>query len=73
MEAAHIFPLAYEAEWNAKNYGRWINIPPAIVSVGSINSVQNGMLLESAIHALFDSYLVSINPDVCMTSFGVSG
>ncbi|KAI5845044.1 hypothetical protein DFP73DRAFT_594185 [Morchella snyderi] len=32
-------------------------------SGGSINSAQNGMLLRADIHALFDGYRVSINPD----------
>lgn len=63
FDAAHIFPLAHEGHWKQHNYGCWITIPPAIESAGSINSVQNGMLLKQDIHALFDSYIVSINPD----------
>ncbi|KAF1808731.1 hypothetical protein P152DRAFT_404785 [Eremomyces bilateralis CBS 781.70] len=61
FEAAHIFPLAYEGDWIGHNYGRWITIPAA--KGGSINSVQNGLLLDSAIHQLFDAYYMSINPD----------
>lgn len=64
FEAAHIFPLAYEGHWRDHNYGRWITIPPATESAGSINSVQNGLLLRSDIRSLFDNYLLSINPDV---------
>ncbi|KAE8453667.1 hypothetical protein EG329_009178 [Mollisiaceae sp. DMI_Dod_QoI] len=30
---------------------------------GTVNSVQNGLLLESAIHQGFDMYMFSINPD----------
>ncbi|KAL0633043.1 hypothetical protein Q9L58_008053 [Maublancomyces gigas] len=63
FEAAHIFPLAYEAHWKEQDYGRWISIPPATESAGFINSVQNGMLLRADIHSLFDNYDVSINPD----------
>ena len=63
FEVAHIFPLAYEGHWNAHNYGRWITVPPAIASAGSINSVQNGMLLRADIHTFFDGYDISINPD----------
>jgi len=66
FEAAHIFPLAYEGHWNKENYGRWITIPPATESTGTINSVQNGMLLRADIHSLFDNYDISINPDVRM-------
>jgi len=64
FESAHIFPLAYEGHWNQHNYGRWITIQPD--TGGSINSVQNGLLLRSDIHELFDAYAISINPDVCI-------
>ncbi|KAF1815295.1 hypothetical protein P152DRAFT_455016 [Eremomyces bilateralis CBS 781.70] len=61
FEAAHIFPLAHEGHWINHSYGRWITIQPA--KGGSINSVQNGLLLDSAVHQLFDAYAISINPD----------
>ena len=62
LEAAHIFPLAYEEIWMDHNYGRWIlNIPDR---GGTINSVQNGLLLRGDIHQGFDMYKFSINPDV---------
>jgi len=64
FEAARIFPLAYEDHWVRHDYGRWISIPPR--SGGSINSVQNGLLLRADIHTLFDNYVLSINPDVCV-------
>ena len=64
FEVAHIFPLAYEDHWNKSNYNRWITVPPTNESDGSIHSVQNGMLLSRDMHALFDGYEVSINPDV---------
>ena len=67
LEAAHIFPLAQEGYWNDNNYGRWISLSPQIG--GAINSVQNGLLLRSDIHQLFDSYGVSINPDVSCLSY----
>ena len=66
FEAAHIFPLAYEGHWVDHHYGRWVTIEP--VKEGSINSVQNGLLLDSAIHQLFDVYYISINPDVRLKS-----
>lgn len=34
------------------------------VGVSKINSVQNGLLLSSHVHKLFDQYFVSVNPDV---------
>lgn len=67
FEAAHIFPLAYEEHWRNNDFARWISIPPIPPIVGgSINSAQNGLLLRSNIHDLFDSYEISINPDVCI-------
>ncbi|KAI5864459.1 HNH endonuclease-domain-containing protein [Durotheca rogersii] len=61
FEAAHIFPLAYESQWNMNNYGRWITIDPP--QGGEINSVQNGLLLRSHLHQEWDQYRFSINPD----------
>ncbi|KAG0133620.1 hypothetical protein HOY82DRAFT_482623 [Tuber indicum] len=72
-EAAHIFPLAYEAYWIDNDFNGCITIPPARPSHGFINSVQNGILLSGEIHSFFDSYLFAINPDgnhkiACFTS-----
>ena len=64
FDAVHIFPLAYEAYWNDCGFSKWITVPPATKSDGSINSPQNGILLNASAHAFFDSYDVSINPDV---------
>lgn len=63
FEAAHIFPLAYEQQWNTQGWSEQITILPSRQSYGTINSVQNGLLLENAIHLLFDIYHFSINPD----------
>ena len=62
FEAAHIFPLAYEGHWQDHKYGRWITQVPEVG--GKINSVQNGLLLSNEVHQLFDTYCLSINPDV---------
>jgi len=61
---AHIFPLAYEGEWNRNNYGRWIKDPQGSSTGGLINSVQNGLVLSRSIQAQFDCLNFSINPDV---------
>ena len=66
LETAHVFPLAYEDHWVKHNYGNWITLQPE--SRRSINSVQNGMLLWRDLRIHFDNYMVSINPDVCMSS-----
>ncbi|PUU82145.1 hypothetical protein B9Z19DRAFT_1075639 [Tuber borchii] len=82
FDAVPIFPLAYEAYWNDFGFGKWITVPPATKSDGSINSPQNGILLNATAHAFFHSYLVSINPDdnykiVCFSPsaarFGMAG
>jgi hypothetical protein len=62
FQAAHFFPLAYEEMWKCNNFARWITIPPT--TGGSINSVQNGILLDSGTHEQFDAFLFSINPTV---------
>lgn len=48
--------------WAEYGFGRWITIQPS--TRGSINSIQNGMLLRSDIRNVFDTYVVSINPNV---------
>jgi hypothetical protein len=64
FEAAHIFPLAYEDHWTEHGYDRWITIRTELGV--TINSVQNGMLLDSTIRHLSVSYHLSINPEVAM-------
>jgi len=65
--ATHIFPLAYEGHWNDHNYGSWITIPPANESHGSINSVQNGILLKTELHDFFDCCDLDNYKIVCFT------
>ena len=69
FEATHIFPLAFERQWNDCNLSRLITAPPTNESHGSINSVQNGIMLTSTMHQFFASYDVSINPDVCRARY----
>ncbi|KAG0633967.1 hypothetical protein HOY80DRAFT_1061874 [Tuber brumale] len=73
FKATHIFPMAYKEFWNDCKYSHWITIPPANESDGTMNSVQNGILLAGDIHSLFNSYKLTINPDddkkiMCFTS-----
>ena len=62
FDAAYVFPLAYEGYWQDHNYDRWITQVPEVG--GTINSVQNGLLLSTEVHHLFDTYCLSVNPDV---------
>ena len=64
LQTAHIFPLAYEGHWNRYSYHNLITIPPDRESDGSINSVQNGIVLCDEMRSYFDNYIVAINPYV---------
>lgn len=59
FEAAHIFPRAFESHFNP----RWITNRDE--GETGIDSTQNGMLLDARIHQLWDSYLITVDPDVC--------
>ncbi|KIH92775.1 hypothetical protein SPBR_09128 [Sporothrix brasiliensis 5110] len=60
FEVAHLFPVAYEQQWITDNYSRYISQVPS--TGGTINSVQNGLLLRTDLHDGFDQYRFSINP-----------
>jgi len=61
LQATHIFPLAYEGGWKRCSLRNLITIPSSRESDGSINSVQNGILLSDEMHSFFDNYFVAIN------------
>ncbi|EEQ31358.1 hypothetical protein McanMca71_004533 [Microsporum canis] len=63
FKAAHVFPLQHESIWIDQGYSRWVTNMADEVGVSRINSTQNGLLLKSDVHELFDSYMLSINPD----------
>jgi hypothetical protein len=68
FEAAHIVPIACGQLWRNNDFGNLITIPPPPPNEGdTINSVQNGLLLQSTIHQLFETYIFSINPDVSVS------
>ncbi|OBT77316.1 hypothetical protein VF21_03464 [Pseudogymnoascus sp. 05NY08] len=74
FNAAHIFPFAREKTWIKKGMARFITdaAPPAQQGETKIHSVQNGLLLKSDIHKLFDIYALTVNVDegykiVCLT------
>ncbi|KAG0137538.1 hypothetical protein HOY82DRAFT_547725 [Tuber indicum] len=82
FEAAHVFPLAYKEVWKKGDFELWINASAHSALHGTINSLQNGILLTREMHAQFVSYGLSINPDdkykiVCFTpfasSYGIAG
>lgn len=64
FRAAHIFPLEKERLWREGAFARWITNTTRGRHRAAINSTQNGMLINAGTHEEFDSYLVSVNPDV---------
>ncbi|KAK9358818.1 HNH endonuclease-domain-containing protein [Lipomyces starkeyi] len=62
FHAAHIFPLSSEDYFVQFGYSRWITNRIGERDTG-INSCQNGLLMQSNIHELFDGFYFSINPD----------
>ncbi|KAG0641778.1 HNH endonuclease-domain-containing protein [Tuber brumale] len=62
-EAAHIFPLEHESHWIQFNYAQWITDMHDAAGSSKINSSQNGFLLRSDLHDVFDRFLLSVNPD----------
>jgi hypothetical protein len=69
LEAAHIWPIAYAGDWNAQQLDKHITIP---AEGSNINSVQNGILLRTDIHHVFDSYNFSIDTKVWPPFFSCS-
>jgi hypothetical protein len=69
FQAAHVFPLGSENIWSEFNYGRWITNMDDAVDVSKINSTRNGLLMDASLHNLFNQYLFSVNPDVCVLGF----
>ena len=69
FEAAHIFPVEKENLWIQYGYGRWVTDMDDTngILMSKINSLQNGMLIRRDIHNAFDQYLISVNPDVCVS------
>jgi hypothetical protein len=59
FQAAHVFPREYQ----------YNGITNMASGSSTINSTQNGLLMRSDIHTLFDQYLFSINPDVSFPKF----
>ncbi len=65
FEAGHVVPIAYANEWRDRGFSSLITIPPPRpYESDTINSVQNGLLMQSNVHQAFDAYNFSILPDV---------
>lgn len=66
LQAAHVFPLERGSEFQAMGGDRWITDGESLAQ--KLNSAQNGMILDSAIHSLFDSFSIAIDVDVSATT-----
>ncbi|KMU92692.1 hypothetical protein CIHG_10515 [Coccidioides immitis H538.4] len=73
LEVAHIFPQARVIEWRQRGFQQLVtdNSAAYLIGTSKIHSPQNGILLSSVVHALFDNFSLSINPDdgYLITSF----
>ncbi|GJJ07143.1 hypothetical protein Clacol_001343 [Clathrus columnatus] len=65
FRASHIFPIAHKDVWDTLRLYQYIedDFPQKEQGPNSINSIQNGLLLRSDIHDLFDAYDFGINVD----------
>ncbi|OBT42765.1 hypothetical protein VE00_06596 [Pseudogymnoascus sp. WSF 3629] len=63
LEAAHIFPLAHLELWVSGKWKQQLSDDDIDTSESGINSVQNGLLLDSSAHLFFDKYALAIDPD----------
>lgn len=66
FHAAHIFPRSKVNDWVAGNFQQFItdNSPASHIGPTGIDSPQNGLLISTGLHEMFDLFRVSINPDV---------
>ncbi|KAG0132656.1 hypothetical protein HOY82DRAFT_643464 [Tuber indicum] len=63
FEAAHIFPLEQESFWTQLN-GRQLGTDmDDTCGSAKISSCRHGILLDAAIHEIFNQYLIFVNPD----------
>lgn len=63
FEAAHIYPLKHESLWIGQGLSRWISDMDNVKGCSKIHLAQNGFLLCSNVHSLYDQYFLAINPD----------
>ncbi|KAL4882555.1 HNH endonuclease-domain-containing protein [Aspergillus karnatakaensis] len=64
-DAAHIYPVSRVAEWRQQNLQQHITdtSPATAITQTGLYSAQNGLLLRSDIHHLWDNFLIAIDPD----------
>jgi len=63
LEATYIFPLEQESQWIQLGFARWITDIDDSTGSSKIDSAQNGFLLNECAQALFNCYMISVNPD----------
>ena len=80
FDATYIIPPEHESLWIQSDNGQWIKNMDNVTGSLKINSAQNGFLLNSAAHEMFNQYLLAVNPDdgykivvFCPDPFGNDG
>lgn len=72
MQAVHVYPTSRISEWNQNNYRRlWMTDtrPASEIGQTGLFSPQNGLLLNTYLHDLWDSYKFGIDPDVSLSGY----
>lgn len=79
-DATYIIPPEHEGLWIQSDNGQWIKNMDNVTGSLKINSAQNGFLLNSCAHEMFNQYLIAVNPDdgykivvFCPDPFGYDG
>lgn len=67
FHACHVFPLEKEEHWIRQGFDKWIPNADPGSDTSLINSVQNGLLMQTQFHQLFVKYYFGINPDVSVS------
>jgi len=80
LDATYIVPPEHEELWIQSDNDRLITNMDNVTGSSKINSTQNGFLLDSSAHEMFNQYLLAVNPDdgykivsFCGNSFGYDG
>lgn len=73
LQAAHIFPTSQISRWNNENWKQYTDEGP-VDEIGEtrLYSPQNGLLLGSIEHSLFDYFGIGVDPDVRLSVFFIS-
>ncbi|RAK95981.1 HNH endonuclease signature motif containing protein [Aspergillus ibericus CBS 121593] len=74
INAAHIYPVSQLDSWNWNGYSRWVidTTDPSLIAPNRLFSPENGRLLDSSIHILFNYFKLAVSPEVRPGIFTIS-